>query len=135
MVLSTEITSRERVLDIRDRLPSIPAIRIAEMLSISRERVRQILKEEGLPTQIPRHYGWCLLCEEAIPATRKDYCSADCRREATRITFTCDFCGINKTILRCIYNAQKKRGYKNMYCSRDCRNHGTWDSYKEINKK
>jgi len=121
--------NRELVLDIRQKLPNLPAIRIAEMLSISRERVRQILKTEGLPTSIPRHYGWCEVCGGPMPPTRKTYCSAKCRHDAVRVTFSCDYCGESKTVLQCFYNAQKRRGYKNMYCSIGCRDNGTWNVY------
>ena len=49
------ITNRERVLELRESNPTLAAVRIAEILDITRERVRQILKDAGLPTYIPRH--------------------------------------------------------------------------------
>ena len=101
-------------------------IRIAEILDITRERVRQILKDAGLPTYIPRHYGFCKLCGQDIPATRTTYCSAKCRTKASQITISCTFCGNSKTLRRSAYNAQVKRGYKYMYCSVECRQRGNW---------
>ena len=41
-------------------------------------------------------------------------------------SFNCDYCGHSKEILQSVYSAQKKRGYKYMYCSISCRNFGKW---------
>ena len=120
------ITNRERVLELRESNPTMAAVRIAEILDITRERVRQILKDAGLPTYIPRHYGFCKLCGQDIPATRTTYCSAKCRTKASQITISCTFCGNSKTLRRSAYNAQVKRGYKYMYCSVECRQRGNW---------
>ena len=119
-------SNRDKVLALREADPSLAAVRIAEILTITRERVRQILKQEGLPTQIPKHYGYCALCGKDKPATRTSYCSTECRFEATRTTFSCAFCGTSKTLRRSAYNAQVRRGYKHMYCSVECRQRGNW---------
>ena len=120
------LTNREKVSLLRRQHPSMQAIRIAETLNISRERVRQLLTEAGLPTYFRKHYGWCELCGSPMPATRKSYCSKECRTKAKRITFQCDYCGHDKVLIQAAYNAQKRRGYKHMYCSIQCRNWGKW---------
>ena len=120
------ITNRQRVLELREANPTLAAVRIAEILNITRERVRQILKDEGLPTYIPRHYGFCALCKKDIPATRTRYCSATCRTKAAQVTFECVLCGNSKTLRRSAYNTQVRRGYKRMYCSVVCRQKGNW---------
>ena len=122
----TTLTNREKVSLLRKQYPSMPAVRIAETLNISRERVRQLLIEAGLPTHFNKQYGWCELCGSPIPATRKSYCSAECRTKAKRVTIQCDYCGQDKVMIRAAYDAQKRRGYKNMYCSVKCRNWGKW---------
>ena len=119
-------TNREKVSLLRQSHPNMQAIRIAELLNIARERVRQLLISIGLPTCFHRHYGWCELCGNAIPATRKVYCSSECRTQAKRVTFQCEYCGQNKVLILAVYNAQKRRGYKHMYCSIQCRNWGKW---------
>ena len=119
-------TNRDKVFELREMDPRLPAVRIAERLSITRERVRQILKEMGLPTHIPKYYGACERCGEDIPQNRRIYCSAHCRYEAIRTTFKCTFCGNSKTVRRSAYDAQLRRGYKYMYCSVQCRNRGNW---------
>ncbi len=120
------LSKTQQVLALRKADPRLAAVRIAEILMITRERVRQILKQAGLPTHIPRHYGYCELCGKDKSATRTTYCSDECRFEATRITFACTFCGTSKTLRRSAYNAQVGRGYKHMYCSVECRQRGNW---------
>ena len=51
-MLNMEPTNRDRILELRREDPELAAVRIAEILSISRERVRQILEGEGLPTSV-----------------------------------------------------------------------------------
>ena len=48
MVAAVLSSNREKVLSLRQQDPSMPAIRIAEALNITRERVRQLLNEAGL---------------------------------------------------------------------------------------
>ena len=124
-------STRDRIVALRHNYPDLPAVRIAEFLQISRERVRQILKGEGLPTRIRHDYGKCIVCDEPMQAGRKSYCSVECRSADCRVTFRCDYCGESKELLQSIYNAQKRRGYKFMYCSISCRNYGKWESVKK----
>lgn len=119
-------TTRERIVTLRDNHPNLPAVRIAEFLSVSRERVRQILKAEGLPTRVRPDYGECKVCGGELESGRKAYCSVSCRSADCRVSFNCDYCGHSKEILQSVYSAQKKRGYKYMYCSISCRNFGKW---------
>jgi len=122
--------TRNRIKLLRSNYPDLPAIKIAEMLSISRERVRQCLVAEGLPTKIRPDYGNCEVCGTALKSGRKAYCSIKCRSIDCRVSFRCDYCGQTKAVLQSVYNAQKKRGYKYMYCSIKCRNFGKWEVVK-----
>ena len=124
-MLSMELTNRERILELRREDPQLAAGRIAEMLSISSERVRQILEGEGLPTAFYKDYGICTICGEVKPGPQQ-YCSKKCSYEAHRVRFNCALCGESKQLLRSQYNAQVRRGYERMYCSRLCRNRGKW---------
>jgi hypothetical protein len=120
------LSNSQKVLALREGDPTLPAIRIAEILLITRERVRQILKKAGLPTYIPRTYGFCKACGASKSTYRKVYCSAACRFAHSKITFQCEFCDNSKTIGRSSYDAQVRRGYKHMYCSVGCRQRGNW---------
>jgi len=126
MMAAVLSSNRDQVLSLRQLDPSMPAIRIAEALNISRERVRQLLNEAGLPTYFRKQYGLCELCGGEMPPNRKFYCSTPCRTTAKRVTFQCEYCGQDKVLIRAAYNAQKRRGYKHMYCSIQCRNLGKW---------
>jgi len=130
---SPPTTNRGKVYLLRQQNPKMPAIRIAEILNISRERVRQLLNEAGLPTSFPKQYGWCALCGGAMPANRKAYCSKECSTKGKRVTFQCDYCGQDRVLIQSAYNAQKRRGYKHMYCSIKCRNWGKWAFRGSIN--
>jgi len=123
-------STRDRIIALRTNYPNLPAVRMAEFLEVSRERVRQILKREGLPTRIKPDYGSCKVCGNALETGRKAYCSIACRSSDCRVTFRCDYCGHSKEILQSIYNAQKRRGYQYMYCSIRCRNFGKWEVVK-----
>ena len=126
MMATVLSSNRDLVVSLRQLNPNMPAIRIAEALNISRERVRQLLNEADLPTYFRKQYGLCELCGSEMPPNRKFYCSAPCRTKAKRITFQCDYCGRDKVLILAAYNAQKRRGYKHMYCSIQCRNLGKW---------
>ena len=126
MMATVLSSNRDLVVSLRQLNPNMPAIRIAEALNISRERVRQLLNEADLPTYFRKQYGLCELCGSEMPPNRKFYCSAPCRTKAKRITFQCDYCGRDKVLILAVYNAQKRRGYKHMYCSIQCRNLGKW---------
>ena len=123
-------TTRERIVTLRTNNPNLPAVQIAEFLSISKERVRQILKTEGLPTRVKPYYGNCKVCGGDLKSGRKAYCSFACRSADCSVSFRCDYCGQSKEVLQSVFNAQKKRGYKFMYCSISCRNFGKWNVLK-----
>ena len=87
----------------------------------------------NLPTRIksePIYYGECKVCGGGLLLGRKAYCSVECRSIDCRTSFRCDYCGQTKEILQSIYEVQKKRGYKYMYCSISCRNFGRWEALK-----
>jgi hypothetical protein len=123
-------TTREQIVTLRANHPKLPAVRMSELLSVSRERVRQILKAEGLPTRVKPYYGECKVCGEDLESGRKAYCSTACRSVDCRVSFRCDYCGEAKEVLQSIFNAQKRRGYRFMYCSISCRNFGKWNVVK-----
>jgi len=102
-------TTRERIVTLRSNHPNLPAVRIAEFLSVSRERK---------------------VCGEGLESGRKAYCSQACRSVDCRVAFRCDYCGQSKEVLQSVFNAQKRRGYKFMYCSISCRNFGKWSVVK-----
>jgi DNA-binding XRE family transcriptional regulator len=54
--------ARKQVLELRKKHPEMRAVEIASKVGVSRERVRQILKTEGLPTRLDR-----------LPSTRAEY--------------------------------------------------------------
>lgn len=59
-VVRTWSQTRVRVRQLRTEFPTMTAARIARLVGVSRERVRQALVAEGLPTRVPqeRRGGW-----------------------------------------------------------------------------
>ena len=65
---------------------------IARKINISRQRVHQILKDEGLPTkhQIRKYLYQCPVCGTISPFK---FCSIECKKQWQRIPIICTRCG------------------------------------------
>ena len=132
--------SNNRVIELRKENPDMTLKAIGEKVGVTRERVRQILKREGLPTvstnghttsyRVPR--GKCVTCGNEIGLDRHisaKYCSRECtqtKRQA--ISFiTCYRCGKVKSRPK---NEAKQRAKKNKptYCSRSCSSKAFWEN-------
>lgn len=99
---------------------------IGEQYGVTRERVRQILKEEGLRTKAvgtlyyktsnPR---FCLNCGKVRLDSRKNFCSRKCQKEYLTIQVACTQCD---TLFPLLQGAVKTRvkNYKNIFCSHSC---------------
>ena len=109
-----------KVLKILREKPTLPYSIIANDLGVTRERVRQIAKENGYP---PRQNilkpKICHICGESFHIhTRNLYCSPICRHKAryTRIAVNCHQCG--EQIERTPGNMRSKSG--KYFCNRVC---------------
>lgn len=86
------VKRRQKVIMLRRESPEYTSARIASECGLSRERVRQILKEEGLPTRVPN--PWVTLrCPECLAYFTK-------RRRQVRLA--------------------RQRGQSRFYCSHRC---------------
>ena len=91
----------------------------------SRERVRQILKNEGLPTlRYKQRLFICQNCESEYDIKNNDYkskifCSAKCRWEYSNPLVICDWCGglFRRRIGALTHKRMKHTHY---YCSKYC---------------
>lgn len=111
-----------KVLEILGGDPTLPYSIIANVVGVTRERVRQIARRNGYPPRSgilkPKI---CSVCGE-IYYTKKQYCSRICVYKArqNRIVVDCHRCG--KTIERTPGNMRSKSG--RYYCNRTC--YGRW---------
>lgn len=114
-----------KVVSLRRNNPCALLDDIARQVGLTRERVRQILKESGRPT---RHY---------IPPKEKFYCSScgkpsvypvcfDCRKQQSWVEIACNSCGkLNKYLIsRVIWEEAHKRHTHLYFCDKICQ--GRW---------
>ena len=121
------MTTAERVAKIRQKNPCATLEEVGQRVGVTRERVRQLLKAQGLPTMSyrPSRLFECLNCGASFPNRQgpkyqPKYCSRSCAHEHRVITLACLQCG-SLFKRRETYILPRSR-YKNpgMFCSTDC---------------
>lgn len=149
----TEI--RRMVIQLRTTHPEWTLIQIGEEVGRTRERIRQILRSEGMEARSSKaayerqpFYAKkgqpCKHCKRpvsyALKSPYKDYptrmvghyptfCTANCRKEYYFPTQTCDYCKQSFTIRR--GDLQRRKISSNrIYCSKPCRSRGYWETVK-----
>ena len=60
------MTTRDKIKELRERDPSIKAVNLAHILGVSRERIRQILEDENMPTRFDREKKYCKVCDKQL---------------------------------------------------------------------
>jgi len=133
----SESETRKQVKALRSGNLSMRMSEIANKVGISRQRVYQILKKEGLPTRrkqgdIPARYHIinyrykCIVCGTA---GTKQFCSDECKRKWTEIPVICSRCG--KLFVRkkrqLLSNYQRHNGL--LFCGRKCASKWLVDHY------
>jgi len=120
-----KVVNKQKIFTFREEHPEWTLDAIGKEVGVTRERVRQILKKRGLPTKARKTSKLCAVCSIRVAYSRK-FCSPECRRKNSSITFKCSFCNVDVTWSKAIFNAQKRRGYKNIHCSRECSIRHIW---------
>lgn len=120
--------AKQLVCDLRRDNPCLTLESIANKVGVSRERVRQILRSESLPTKaIKRLWRKKAICPNCgilfmHKNSNNDYCSLSCKKEHHRITLSCDGC--RRLFIRpqaeILYRARVSPD-KKWFCSRACR--------------
>ncbi len=112
--------------------PKRTATSMARELNISRERVRQILNDLGLPTAFLKEQRTCENegCENKVNRhSSSKMCSRECFKEDRLGSFVCAYCGKTKEMAKSLIAIQKSR-YITMYCNKSCRSKGYWSKRK-----
>ena len=136
--------NREAVIQLRQVNPCLKGSDIARTLGISRERVRQILNEEGMRTAFPQKEFICNQC--GITFTTKGssakFCSMKCYSDSTRVPIICDECGILFHTLRsALIGRYRNRKTDGLYCSKRCwgkvfgRGRGSFGNFRRPDKQ
>jgi len=111
--------SRQKVRDLRSNNLCMNMSEIANKVGISRQRVYQILREEGLPT---KHYQKMTqyVCPVCGTIRAHKFCSDECKKKWQQIPVICDRCG--KLFFRNRHQFLTNYSHFNntLFCSRDC---------------
>ena len=141
--------NREKAIELRTANPEMTLEAIGDLLHITKERVRQILVKEELPTvalgQSTTKIKESLPCMDCGSETKGFntkhalYCSIECVKSARNkkwiqwrkdhpdriTTYQCAYCGQDKSIRTSVYNRQV-RTFNNLYCSHHCSVKAQW---------
>lgn len=124
-------SKREWVAEIRRQNPCAKLEEIGRHVGLSRERVRQLLKEAGLQAKSLGHREQltlrCAICgsENMVfpsKATSKNYaCSDACRLDIYHPWVACDNCGRLERRTLCSLMRAGRLGHQKLYCSNACK--------------
>ncbi len=133
------MTARDVVIELRKINQCATLQVIGDAVGVTRERVRQILSDAGLPTAHWKQRYLCIVCGGEIKDRRRRYrhspfCSNECSHKYYYLTLICDMCGKPferqvSHILMYPSRMNKKNPALNMrqsitVCSKQC--HGRW---------
>lgn len=114
------IERREMVIQLRAANPEMRASHIAKEIGITRERVRQILNDLGLPTRVGlRPFEPCLYCGKPRKWTRM-YCSRECAWESKYIYLKCMQCGNDFKRREKLHSHNVRKGSNYTFCGKSC---------------
>lgn len=125
-------TTREKIIELREKYPDISQAEMARQIGVTRERIRQLLNILELPlVPIPegritiRECANCNISFEHFnikinQPKKKVFCNIDCEIKYRWVDLTCCQCQGTYYIKRARYNARKRRGYNLNFCNKSC---------------
>ena len=114
---------KNKIVRLRNKYPLMSNAEIGRQVGVSRDYVGDILKKNGLVTNVPRQTfkKHCDICGNLISKWRRiPVCSSRCRFLYFRIRVTCSYCKVDFHLKRGEVAQRYRRGYNNIYCSRSC---------------
>lgn len=120
------MTTRESVKYMKQCAPNIKASKMAELLGVSKARVRAILLDEKLPTKTEQKNFYCIVCN-TILEKKVNFCSPKCKHEHYYTEVQCLWCGSPKTMRKKIYIRKIITGQKT-FCNYSCRHKWYWQN-------
>ena len=106
--------------------PCSTLVQIGDKYGVTRERVRQILKEAMLPTRAVgnlcyniSNQHFCLNCGKVRVHGKAKFCSLECRKEYTTIQIACTQCGLLIQLFQSSIMVRINK-FKNLFCSHRC---------------
>ena len=111
--------ARKQIIELRSANLSMTMSEIAKRVGMSRQRVFQILREEGLPTKhcVNIKNYQCLECGAVSP---HKFCSDECKKKWQQIPIICDGCGklFFRNVTQFLHNYRKHNHA--LFCSNSC---------------
>lgn len=116
---SSKLDTRKRVKDIHSSDLSVSVSEIARRVSVSRQRVYQILNSEGFRTNRPSNKH-LYKCPECGTISTRRFCSKQCKKKWLQIPVICSGCG--KLFFRNQARLLSEYRYHNgaLFCDKQC---------------
>jgi len=113
--------SRPQLIKLRLENPNATLSQLGKLVGCTDERVRQILKSEGLPTKSLHPTHPCLNCGKPLKKQKK-YCNRKCWHEYTYTWLTCPTCGklFESRIGLPAFKVSRGKRTSEFYCSKRC---------------
>lgn len=92
---------------------------IASRMGCSREYVRLVLKQAGLPTRQPKKHYLCMVCGAEISKYNRTCLCRSCFSKESKTALICDWCGCSYYVIKSVKKTVLKRN-KYHFCSRQC---------------
>ncbi len=117
----------QAIIEIRKSNPCATLKQIGDKIGVTRERVRQILNENRLPTIHWKQKYLCIVCGSEIKERNRKwkhsaFCSVECGKKYHHPTLICDQCG--KAFTRQLSYILRTKNDAGTFCSRQC--YGKW---------
>lgn len=112
------ITTKDRILELRQQDPELKAVKMSEQLGITKEAIRQNLVKLGQPTNFWKPPPTCVDCGKPNSSHLAKRCRS-CFSKAHYIAFTCNECGKVQEFTLSRVRTLKKRN-KHHFCSHHC---------------
>ena len=113
----------KRIILYRRKNPTLTLAQIGKRFKCSREYIHHVLKSNNEPTlrAIPKKVTPCINCNTLIEKGIR-FCSNKCRFNYYNIKVTCTLCRVPfyRKRYQIIQRYYDLRGYKHIYCSRQC---------------
>jgi len=130
MPVTAPSTRTQYIISLRERNPCMTLARIGDIVGVSGERIRQILKTHNVETKAIYRQSrvTCELC--GTPTSNRHFCSRACQSKASRVQAVCDCCGKLFEMRKSQLLGRTKAGYKHIFCSQSCRSKYFWQHVK-----
>ena len=137
--MATQVLNQAELLRLVEKHPCMPMAEMGRRLGVSRERIRQKVRQSALNIPKGQRVKWrvCTHCGSIFHAHyRKIFCSDDCQYLEHRIPVACEVCGkiVHRLKSQVLYQ-HGKRNYNHAFCSNKCKGHWLGTNYPAPNNR